>query len=303
MHTVTVCVDDRQKTVSQLPAALRHLLLRRTEEVLLASGSRNAETVMLQASNARVAEFEGLLRINYVLRDRDFRSVSPIPSFRYFEDYSRKDFQPLLDALSVGDFDLAAALTPASLRLCGFRDVKELYCEEEHATSGYAGDFAVTEIPSGLYPVFAREFQRHEAKDCFTNQLKDFYGLVTWAEGSCVRSSYENEDHPFSKTVVKAPYCHEVAKDILSGSRAMQIHLVGSFEAKPVCFQENGKSYVSYSIIDSSLPDLLKDNPMDLRPGIQRKANSLDRLIAGAAKRAADQAPGGERTGREQSSR
>ena len=294
MKAVTVYTQNRFDLLSNLPDRQRQHILSCLDDVIRSSDSPQSIDLPRLLSAARVSDLESLIDINYVDQNRDLSGVRPIHTENYFVDYDRKDFQPLLDALAVGDFELASALTPERLRLCGYREVQESYAEKEYAISGYAGDFAETIIPPGVYPVFAREFARNERENCFTNQLKDFYGLVTWSQGDCISSSYQNEEHPFPKTVVKAPYCHQVAKDLLSGENTFQIALIPPFVAQPVQFEDKGKQYVTYHIIDTDLPDLLKENPIHLRGVANKRSNSLDSMIASASQRATQQAHTGQ---------
>lgn len=198
--------------------------------------------------------------------------------------------QPLLDALEKGDFELAEALTPAKYRLCGYQEYKAAKTEEERGI-GWAGQFADIVVPAGIYPVFAREFQYHEAKHCYTNQLRNYPGFFTWAEGQCVASSSEQKKFPYPRTLIQSPYCHDVAHSILEGKG--DIHLIYPFKAIEVPFTGfDGKDYVTHKIIDSRLPELVQENPMKLRgfgPAEGERAKPLAEQISAAEKRTVQQ--------------
>lgn len=230
-------------------------------------------------------------QINCVSKDRDLSKVEPLSVDSDYFAYDRQAMQPLLDALEKGDFELAEALTPTKYRLCGYQEYKEAKIEGEYGI-GWAGQFAEIVVPVGIYPVFALEFQYHEAKRCYTNHLRDYFGFFTWVEGQCVASSYEQDKFPYPRTLTKSPYCHDVAHSILEGKG--DIHLIYPFKAVEVSFTGfDGKDYVTHKIIDSRLPELVQDNPMKLRgfgPIEGEKAKSLSEQISAAEKRTEPQA-------------
>lgn len=229
-------------------------------------------------------------QINWVSKDRDLSKVEALSVDSDYFAYDRQAMQPLLDALEKGDFELAEALTPTKYRLCGYQEYKEPKTEEERGI-GWAGQFADIVVPAGIYPVFAREFQYHEAKHCYTNQLRDYPGFFTWAEGQCVASSSEQKEFPYPRTLTQSPYCHDVAHSILEGKGS--IHLIYPFKAIEVPFTGfDGKDYVTHKIIDSRLPELVQENPMKLRgfgPVEGEKAKSLVEQISAAEKRTEQQ--------------
>lgn len=229
-------------------------------------------------------------QINWVSKDRDLSKVEPLSVDSDYFAYDRQAMQPLLDALEKGDFELAEALTPAKYRLCGYQEYKAAKTEEERGI-GWAGQFADIVVPAGIYPVFAREFQYHEAKHCYTNQLRNYPGFFTWAEGQCVASSSEQKKFPYSRTLVKSPYCHDVAHSILEGKG--DIHLIYPFKAIEVPFTGfDGKDYVTHKIIDSRLPELVQENSLKLRgfrPVEGEKVKSLAEQICAAEKRTEQQ--------------
>ena len=208
--------------------------------------------------------------------------VTPIPKEEYAIGYSREKFQPLLDALDKGDFELAKALTPEGYRLCGYREYKETTEVSEYG-KGWAGQYAIVNVPPGRYPVFAREFDYHMVERSHMNRLKNYPGLMTWVEGECVSSSDIYDKHPSPRVLVESPYCFAVAKDILSNES--QIQLIPPFEARSVPFEYQGEQLVSYCIVDASLPELLKENPIRLRDGGTKKKASLDSMIEAASQK------------------
>lgn len=229
-------------------------------------------------------------QINWVSKDRDLSKVEPLSVDSDYFAYDRQAMQPLLDALEKGDFELAEALTPTKYRLCGYQEYKEAKIEGEYGI-GWAGQFAEIVVPAGIYPVFAREFQYHEAKRCYTNQLRDYSGFFTWAEGQCVASSSEQKKFPYPRTFTQSPYCHDVAHSILEGKG--DIHLIYPFKAIEVPFIGfDGKDYVTHKIIDSRLPELVQENPMKLRgfgPAEGERAKPLAEQISAAEKRTVQQ--------------
>ena len=229
-------------------------------------------------------------QINWVSKDRDLSKVEPLSVDSDYFAYDRQAMQPLLDALEKGDFELAEALTPAKYRLCGYQEYTEAKTEEERGI-GWAGQFADIVVPAGIYPVFAREFQYHEAKHCYTNRLRDYSGFFTWVEGQCIASSYEQGKFPYPRTLTESPYCHAVAHIILEGKG--DIHLIYPFKAIEVPFTGfDGKDYVTHKIIDSRLPELVQENPLKLcgfRPVGGEKVKSLAEQICAAEKRTEQQ--------------
>lgn len=229
-------------------------------------------------------------QINWVSKDRDLSKVEPLSVDSDYFAYDRQAMQPLLDALEKGDFELAEALTPAKYRLCGYQEYTEAKTEEERGI-GWAGQFADIVVPAGIYPVFAREFQYHEAKHCYTNRLRDYSGFFTWVEGQCIASSYEQGKFPYPRTLTESPYCHAVAHSILEGKG--DIHLIYPFKAVEHPFTGyDGKDYVTHQIIDSRLPELVQENPLKLR-GFRHvegeKVKSLAEQICAAEKRTEQQ--------------
>lgn len=210
--------------------------------------------------------------------------VKPIPKEKYAIDFSREKFQPLLDALDKGDFDLARALTPEGYRLCGYKEFAETTEVSEYG-KGWAGQFATVQVPPGRYPVFAREFDRHEAKGCYMNSVKDYPGILTWVEGTCTGSSDIYEHHPCPRVILESPYAHGVALGILSGNSS--IRLIAPFEAKEVPFVSvlRGEKLVTYDIVDTSLPEFLKENPVHLRNGMTPEKPKLDSMIKAASQK------------------
>lgn len=230
-------------------------------------------------------------QINWVSKDRDLSKVERLHVDSDYFAYDRQDMQPLLDALEKGDYELAEALTPTKYRLCGYKEYTEAKTEGEYGV-GWAGQFAEIVVPAGIYPVFACEFQYHEAKHCYTNQLRNYPGLFTWVEGQCIASSSEQGKFPYPRTLINSPYCYEVAHSILDGEGS--IRLIYPFKAVEVPFTSilDGKNYVTHKIIDSRLPELVQDNPMKLRgfgPVEGEKAKPLAEQISAAERRTEQQ--------------
>lgn len=229
-------------------------------------------------------------QINWVSKGRNLSKVETLSVDSDYFAFDRKTMQPLLDALERGDFELAEALTPGKYRLCGYQEYKAAKTEEERGI-GWAGQFADIVVPAGIYPVFAREFQYHEAKHCYTNRLRDYSGFFTWVEGQCIASSYKQDKFPYPRTLTESPYCHAVAHSILEGKG--DIHLIYPFKAIEVPFTGfDGKGYVTHKIIDSRLPELVQENPMKLRgfgPVEGEKVKSLAEQISAAEKRTEQQ--------------
>lgn len=277
MNAITLYIEDLNTLVKDL-----HPLHR---ERLLAALPAQLDDIKLR---------DALNLISYetywVSKYRDLSDVKPLSVDSDYFAYDRKAMQPLLDALERGDFELAEALTPAKYRLCGYQEYKESKTEEERGI-GWAGQFADIVVPAGIYPVFAREFQYHEAKHCYTNRLRDYSGFFTWVEGQCIASSYEQDKFPYPRTLTESPYCHTVAHSILEGKG--DIHLIYPFKAVEHPFTGyDGKDYVTHQIIDSRLPELVQDNPMKLHgfgPVEGEKAKSLAEQISAAEKRTEQQ--------------
>ena len=191
--------------------------------------------------------------------------VQPLHTGGVYKGYTKEIMQPLLDALNNDDFELAAKLTPAKYRLCGYQEFKEdfLYTQYGH---GWAGQFADTLISAGRYPVFADKYLYHEADEQWTNRLKDFQGLYVYLAGKCVADSENRrpEHYPYDNTVWESPYCHAIAENILDNNSSVQ--LLPPFKAEPVHFIDfEGHPCTTYKIVDTSLPERMKHRPSDLR--------------------------------------
>ena len=275
MNAITLYIEDLNTLVKDL-----HPLHR--ERLLAALPAQLNDIKLRDALN--LISYETY----WVSKYRDLSDVKPLSVDSDYFAYDRKAMQPLLDALERGDFELAEALTPAKYRLCGYQEYKESKTEEERGI-GWAGQFADIVVPAGIYPVFAREFQYHEAKHCYTNRLRDYSGFFTWVEGQCIASSYEQDKFPYPRTLTESPYCHTVAHSILEGKG--NIHLIYPFKAVEHPFTGyDGKDYVTHQIIDCRLLELVQDNPMKLRgfgPVEGEKAKSLAEQISAAEKRTA----------------
>lgn len=277
MNAITLYIEDLNTLVKDLHPLHRERLL---------------AALPAQLDNIKLRDALNLISYEtyWVSKYRDLSDVKPLSMDSDYFAYDRQAMQPLLDALEKGDFELAEALTPTKYRLCGYQEYKEAKIEGEYGI-GWAGQFAEIVVPAGIYPVFAREFQYHEAKRCYTNQLRDYSGFFTWAEGQCVASSSEQKKFPYPRTFTQSPYCHDVAHSILEGKG--DIHLIYPFKAIEVPFIGfDGKDYVTHKIIDSRLPELVQENPMKLRgfgPAEGERAKPLAEQISAAEKRTVQQ--------------
>ena len=273
MNAITLYIEDLNTLVKDLHPLHRERLL---------------AALPAQLDNIKLRDALNLISYEtyWVSKYRDLSDVKPLSVDSDYFAYDRQAMQPLLDALERGDFELAEALTPTKYRLCGYQEYKAAKTEEERGI-GWAGQFADIVVPPGIYPVFAREFQYHEAKHCYTNKLRSYPGLFTWVEGQCIASSSEQKKFPYPRTLTQSPYCHDVAHSILEGKG--DIHLIYPFKAIEVPFTGfDGKDYVTHKIIDCRLPELVQENPMKLRgfgPVEGEKAKSLSEQISAAEKR------------------
>lgn len=191
--------------------------------------------------------------------------VQPLHTDGVYAAYTKDIMQPLLDALNNSDFELAAKLTPAKYRLCGYQEFKEDYLHAQYG-HGWAGQFADTLVSAGRYPVFAETYMYHEADGQWTNELKDFRGLSLFLAGNCIVDSENRkpEEYPFANTVWESPYCHAIARNILENQSS--IHLLPPYKAEPVHFTDiHGEPCTTYKIVDTSLPARMKNRPSDLR--------------------------------------
>lgn len=191
MNAITLYIEDLNTLVKDLHPLHRERLL---------------AALPAQLDNIKLRDALNLISYEtyWVSKYRDLSDVKPLSVDSDYFAYDRQAMQPLLDALEKGDFELAEALTPAKYRLCGYQEYKEAKIEGEYGI-GWAGQFAEIVVPGGIYPVFALEFQYHEAKRCYTNHLRDYFGFFTWVEGQCVASSYEQDKFPYPRTAKPAP--------------------------------------------------------------------------------------------------
>lgn len=173
-------------------------------------------------------------------------------------------FESVFEALQKRNFDKAAKLVPEGYKLCGYQEFTEPFVYEQYGY-GWAGQFEHTKVAPGLYPVFCREYYFNECENAFTNTVKDYPGICLWYKGILVASS--DGDISRSNTVFANLYAHSVAKDILA--QKSKIHLLAPFKAVEVPFEYDGEMHTTYHIIDTSIPSLIKENPMTLnRPSL-----------------------------------
>lgn len=188
---------------------------------------------------------------------------------------TRTGMQPMLDALQNCDYSLARALCPADQKLLGY---EVLETERDITQYGsYAADYWIIRVPPGIYPIFARAYTYNEAKELYTNQIKDFNGLYFWKEGIIISSNFEKDIGKLS-TVFENPYAHSIAH-IIYNQKNSSIQLLPPFHAKKIFFHYNNELHHTYQIIDRSLPDYIKTNPMEL----ENNHSSLDKLLHNAA--------------------
>ena len=287
MNHITLYTQDRFRYVSELPEPNKSYLTGVLRDTFQAMDKHTWKDHLEAAMASKIADLEETVIIHYVDKSRDLSAVRPIPREQYFSDHTREQFQPFLDALANGDFELAERLTPEGCRLCGYQEFSDTKTIEEYG-QGWAGQFCITEVPPGIYPLFANAFALHEAKGLYTNRLKDYPGIQTWLEGTCIRSSNDHLDYPFPNVVCSSPYVFSVAKTVLEGKG--DIHLLYPFQAQEAPFQYDGEQRISYHIIDTRLPELLKDNPLrfrmdvpfpDLKPELNGRIRQAERIKDG----------------------
>lgn len=227
----------------------------REKELFTAYAPRDdAYSALLDCVDKVISHFERSVQLH----------CEPISVPGPYEAYTKQHMQPLLDALNEGDFDRAAALTPTRYRLCGYQEFEEDYLYEQNGF-GWAGQFERTIVPAGRYPVFVANYSYHEADGQFMNDVKDFSGLYIFLAGKCIADSTGRnpEEFPFDNTVWSSPYAHSVAHAIVNN--ASSIELLPPFKAVTVPFEYAGEEHITYKIIDESLPNRMKQNPMFLR--------------------------------------
>lgn len=264
----------------------RHGLIKDLSEVHRAYLSECLKDVpdgsFLLSRGRKVAELEAYLDVNYVDRDRDLSAIESIKTEDKYTAYGRRHFQPLLDALAKGDFELAEALTPAKYRLCGYHELKEMTRIDE-AGIGWAGQYTLNEVPAGIYPIFVDKFHYHEANGHYTNETHSL-GVVAWFEGTCVGSDSPYFKDPKPNVVWQRPYSHSLSHNVLDGVGTA--HLIYPFRAFEQPFTYEGKDYVTYKIEDMSIPYKVEANPLYLRGRCkpQQKPSLSQRLQAAESK-------------------
>lgn len=185
----------------------------------------------------------------------NYEQVHPVTDMK-----TRADMQSILDALQCEDYDFARAICPSDKKLIGYEIIESPRDITQYGS--YAADFWTTRVPAGIYPVFAREYTYNEAKELYTNQIKDFNGLFAWKEGLIVSSNFE-KDIGKTNVVLETPYAHSIAHIVLENP-ARDIHLLPPFCAQKVYFTYDNEIHHTYQIIDSSLPEYLETNPIKL---------------------------------------
>ena len=172
----------------------------------------------------------------------------------------QRQIEEVHSVLQTRDFEKAAALAPDGYKLCGYQEFSEPF-EYEQYGYGWAGQFEHTAVQPGLYPVFCCEYAYNEREHSFTNKIKDYPGLCFWYKGIVVASNIgENISKP--NTVFAHPYAHSVAKDIIEDNS--NARLLAPFEARTIHFESlyDGEMHKTYHIVDTSIPSLVKSNPM-----------------------------------------
>lgn len=253
MVVVTLCESDRYKDVSDI-AEPRSTQLRVVQN--------------LHPGMERTA-----LPVRYIADNRDLSSIESI-SVNKYEDLSRSHLKPLLDALEAGDIELAAALTPTGMRLCGFDVIPEQY--ELYSGSEYGADEWTVQIPPGIYPVFAKKFAFDTDRGQYTNGLANFSGLVCWYEGQVTHHNLRKEEIGSSRVVFSSPYAHKLARSVVHPNEwntyhetPCKLHFVYPFDARETVYVFNNRAIAMYDIVDTSLPEYIPKgvNPIELRNG------------------------------------
>ena len=256
MKAVTLYTQNRNTPVSVLPEPhKRHLLqcLKDTQDL----------DESLDLNKVTPSELESVLSVNYVDRNRDLSKVEPIGSGERYVLHDRAVMQPLLDALEKGDFELAEALTPIKERLCGYTELKETTRMEEYGL-GWAGQYAITMVPPGIYPIFVSKFAYHERDKHYTNEVH-YMGISKWFEGTCIESDILKPGSQEPHIVFRSPYAYDVARNISAGTGPSR--LIYPFETASATHVSvvDGKTFVHFTIVDSSVPYNAPENPLHLR--------------------------------------
>jgi len=254
MRSVTLYKQDRDSKVSALPASQAAQVMSCLKDIL---GENSMQTPM------KVRDLENILDVNYVDKNRDLSSVEPVSPKSGTMLLDRQSMQPLLDALKVGDFELAEALTPKKYRFCGYNELKEDTVMEQYGLSGWADQFAITNVPAGIYPVFVDKFAYNERDKHFTNEVH-YRGIFEWFEGTCMNSSWNPSKTPEPNVVIQEPYAYDVARNASrdAGTR----HLVYPFKPVATEYKAPGCSpYLHFTIVHSSVPYKAEENPLQLR--------------------------------------
>lgn len=197
-------------------------------------------------------------------------SKTPAQQQLIVDTKTRTGMQPILDALQNGDYSFAATLCPDQTKLIGYEIVESFSDITQYGS--YAADFWTTRVSPGVYPIFAKAYSYNEAKELYTNQIKDFNGLFVWKEGIIV-SSNSIENIGKENVVFETPYAHSIAH-IVSEFKNSNIHLLPPFYAQKIYFTYDGEIHHTYQITDRSLPELLQTNPINLKSG-----QSIDTLL------------------------
>lgn len=184
----------------------------------------------------------------------DLSQVKPI-SIDGYSDLTRELLKPLLEALERGDIELATALAPSNLRLCGYHVISK-------ALSLYGGgthtaDLWVLSIPPGVYPIFAKLSSCEEAN--IQNSRKRHYdSILCWYDG---RVMYEVGS---TRVELSIPYGDILARDARF-SNAQEQHgeflnrtfLVYPFEVRELSITYADETIITYGIIDSILQEYI----------------------------------------------
>lgn len=277
MKTVTLYSQNRDGLFGDLPEVHQSYLKKALQSV-----SGPAE---LLAPTTKVFAFERYLDIHYVDRGQDLSTVQPISLKEYYIEYTQKVMQPLLDALAVGDFEMAEALTPEKLRLIGYTEMKETTIIRQEGV-GWAGQYSVTEVPPGIYPIFTDKFHYHERDQHYTNEVETCH-VYQWFAGTETASSSIYFTAPEPNVVFEKPYAFSLAADVLAGKG--NAHLIYPFRPLEYAFDDHGDIYKTHKIVDGSVMYQAEGNPIKLRgrcvPPGPDKVSLYEKLRQADAKR------------------
>lgn len=288
MKAVTLYSQNRDSCYADLPKVHQEILAKCLKDIF--------GPVELLLPQTKVFAFERYLDVHYVDKNQDLSSVQPISLQEYYIEYTKKLMQPLLDALEKGDFEMAEALTPEKLRLIGYTELTETTVIREEGR-GWAGQYSITEVPPGIYPIFTDKFHYHERDKHYTNEVNST-SVYQWFAGTETASSSIYFEGPRPNVAFETPYSYSLAADILNG--AGNAYLIYPFQAVYENIEDDGHRFKHCRIIDASVEYRAKENPINLRgrcvpPGPEKLPLS-EMIQQAAARRAANKVASPENT-------